>query len=162
MVGRTLQQPAIALAIEGDLRVMSGGNFVGANLPRYYKKLVKLQVIVAQAARDRRASGKIFLNKRPHYVAFETLFVIDHVVGDAKSLSHTACVVDVIDRTAAPLDGFRHTGVSGETALVPELHGQADDAAPFGAQHGRNGRGVHSSPHSNGDGFRIQHPAVST
>ena len=78
--------------------------------------------------------------------------MIDHVVGDAQRLGYAASVVDVVDRTAASLDGLRHACVSGEAALVPELHGQADDGAPFGAQHGRYGRGVDSSRHGNGDG----------
>jgi hypothetical protein len=118
---------------------MSGGNLIGANLPRYNKKLVKLQVIVAETTRDRRAPRKILLDERPNHITLKALFVIDHVVRDAQGLGHAASIVDVVDRTAPALDGLRHACVSGETALVPELHGQADDVAPFGTQHGRDG-----------------------
>ncbi len=118
---------------------MAGGNLIGANLPCHNEKLVKLQVIVAETARDRRASGKILLDKRPHHIALKALFVIDHVIGNAEGLGHAASIVHVVDRTAAALHGFGHAFVSGKTALIPELHGQANDVVPFGAQHGRNG-----------------------
>ena len=148
------------MLVKDDLGIVAGGNLIGANLLCHNKKLVKLQVIVAEAARDRRAPGKILLDERPHHIALKALFVIDHVVGDAEGLGHAASIVDIVDRTAAALHGFGHAFVPGETALVPELHGQADDVAAFGAQHGRNGRGVDSSRHGDGDGFGIQHLAL--
>src|SRR5208337_1874147 len=138
-VSRTLQQPAVHMLVKDDLSVMAGGNLVGANLPCYNKKLIKLQVIVAQTTRDRRAPGQVLFDKRTHHIALEALLVIHHVVGDAQGLGHAASIVNVVDRAAPPLHGFRHAFVSGKTALIPELHGQADDIAPFGAQHGRNG-----------------------
>src|SRR5438445_8072951 len=106
---------------------MAGGNLIGANLPGYNKKLVKLQVIVAETARDRSAPGKVLLDERTHDIALKALLVIDHVVGDAEGLGNAASIVNVVDRTAAALDGFGHAFVSRETALVPELHGQAND-----------------------------------
>ena len=42
--------------------------------------------------------------------------------------------------------------MTGQTALVPELHGQADDVVALGTQHGRDGGGVNSSRHGYGDG----------
>jgi hypothetical protein len=109
-------------------------------------------MIIAKTARDGRAPGEILLDERPHHIALKALFVIDHVVRDAKGLGNAASIVDIVDRTATALDGFRHAFVSGKTALIPELHGQADNVAPFGTQHGRNGRGVDSSRHGDGDG----------
>ncbi len=153
LVGWALQQPAVKLLVEDDLGVMAGGNLIGANLLRHNKKLVKLQVIVAETARDRCTPGKILLDERTHHIALKALFVIDHVVGDANGLGNTASIVDIVDRAAAALDGFGHAFVSSETALVPELHGQADDVVAFRTQHGRNGRGVNSSRHSDGDGL---------
>src|SRR6266852_3191120 len=115
---------------------MTGRDFIGTNLLSHNEKLVKLQVIVAKTARDRRAPGKILLNERTHHIPFKALFVINDVEGDAKGLGDAASIVDIVDRTAAALDGFGHAFVSGETALIPELHGQADDVVAFGAQHG--------------------------
>ena len=109
-------------------------------------------MIVAQAARDGRASRKILLDERTHHVALEALLVIDHVIRDADGLGDAARVVHVVEGAAASLHRLRHALVPSQTALVPELHGQADDVVAFGAQHGRNGRGVNSSRHGDGDG----------
>jgi hypothetical protein len=49
--------------------------------------------------------------------------------------------------------------VSSQTALVPELHGQADNIAPVGAQDGRDGRRVDSARHGYGDGLWFRHQA---
>src|SRR6266404_9484097 len=153
LVGWALQQPAVNLLVKDDLGIMAGCDFVGANLLRHNKKLVKLQVIVAETAGDRCTPGKILLDERTHHIALKALFVIDHVVGDANGLGNAASIVDIVDRTAAALDGFGHAFVSGETALVPELHGQADDVVASGTQHGRDDRGVNSSRHGDSDGL---------
>src|SRR5882757_3769715 len=41
-----------------------------------------------------------------------------------------------------------------QAALVPELHGEADDAVALVTEHGRDGRGIDSSGHGNGNGGR--------
>ena len=69
------------------------------------------------------------------------------------SLRHAARVVDVVERAAASLHRLRHALVSGQAALVPQLHGQADDVVPLGAQHGRDGGGIHTARHGYGDGL---------
>ena len=43
------------------------------------------------------------LDEGTHHVALETLLVIDHVIRDADGLGDPARVVDVVERTAAPL-----------------------------------------------------------
>jgi len=43
LVCRALQQPAITLLVEVDLRVVPSGNVVGANLPRHNQKLVNFK-----------------------------------------------------------------------------------------------------------------------
>ncbi len=111
-------------------------------------------MIVAEAARDRRPPGQIFLNKWPHHVSLKPLLVIDHVIGDADLLRHAAGIVNIVERAAASLHGLGHALVSGETALVPELHGQADNGVAFGAQHGRHSGRVHTARHGYGDGFK--------
>src|SRR5713101_6241774 len=154
LVRRTHQQPPPSLFAESHLGVMTGGDAVGANLPGYNQKLIKLQVIVAEAARDWRASGKILFDKRTHHIALKPLFVIDHVIRDADGLGDTACVVDVVERAAASLDRLGHALVSRKPALVPELHRQPDNVVPLSAEHGRNGRGIDSAGHSDRDGLR--------
>ena len=90
-------------------------------------------MIVAEAAGDRCSPGNILFNKGTDHVALETLLVIDHVIRDADLLRHAAGVVDVVERTAAPLHGLRHALFASEAALVPELHGEADDVVSLRA-----------------------------
>jgi len=58
--------------------------------------------------------------------------VIDYVVRNAEGFGHASGIVNIVERTAAALNGFRHAGVAGETALIPQLHGQSDDLMAFG------------------------------
>src|SRR5947208_16127019 len=101
---------------------MPGGDAVGANLPSDNKQLVKLQVIVAEATGDGRASRKILLDERAHHITLKPLFVIDHVIRNADRFSHAARIVNVVQGAAPPLDRLGHSLVSSEPALVPELH----------------------------------------
>src|SRR5579863_5901109 len=89
-IGSALQKPAAARLVELDPCVMSSGQSVGANLLGNNKELVKLQVIVAQAAGDRRAPGKIFLDKGPDHFPLEALFVIHDIIRNAQGLGDAA------------------------------------------------------------------------
>ena len=133
---------------------MPCGQQVSADLARGEQQLVKLQMVVAQAARDGRASGKIFVDERTHHVALKALLMVDHVIRNAQVLGHAAGVVHVIDRAAAALHLLGHAFASGQAALVPELHGQAHHVVAFGAQHGRNGGRIHTAGHCYGYGLR--------
>ena len=85
MIGWTLEQPAAyAVVVKSHVGIVAGGNALGANLLRHNQKLIKLQMIVAEAAGDGRAAGKILLDERAHHVALKALLVIDHVVRDAE------------------------------------------------------------------------------
>jgi hypothetical protein len=126
---------------------MTGRNFLGANLLGHNQKLIKLQVIVAKAAGDWSAPRKVLLDKWTNHIALEALLVIDDVVWDPDLLRDAPGIVDVIQRTAAPMNRLGHALATGETALVPELHGQADDFVPLGVQHGRDGGGIHTARH---------------
>src|SRR5690348_9328440 len=87
--------------------------------------------------------------------------MVNHVIGDANGLSDAASVVNVIERATAPGYRLRHTLAARQAALVPELHGEAHHVVTVGAQHGRNGRGVDSSRHGDGDGL-VWHSALSS
>src|ERR1700683_3727136 len=114
-------------------------------------------MIISEAARDRRASREILGNKRTHHVALEALFVVDHVIRNADVLSHAAGVVNIVERAAAAGYLLGHALVPGQPALVPKLHGQADDVVPLGAQHARDRGGIDSARHGYGDGLGIWH-----
>src|ERR1700693_3334976 len=114
-------------------------------------------MIVAEAARDRSLSRKILFDEWPHHVALKALLMIDHVIGNADGLRYTTRVVHVVEGTAAALHRLRHAPVPCESPLFPKLHGQADDLVALGAQHGRDGGGVNSARHGDGDGLCISH-----
>src|SRR4029077_13250923 len=94
--------------------------------------------------------------ERADHVSLEALLVIDDVIRDPDLLGNAAGVVDVVEGAAASWYGVGHALVAGEAALVPELHRQADDVVSFGAQHGRDGGGVHTARHGYGDRIGIQ------
>src|SRR5262252_4264218 len=58
LVRRALQKPSPAGLVEAHARVVTGNYPLSANLPGHNEKLVKLQVIVTEAAGDWRAPGK--------------------------------------------------------------------------------------------------------
>ena len=156
MIGGALQEPAASGLVVGYPRVVTGGDALSANLPGDNQQLIELQVVVAQAAGDRSASGNVLFHERAHHITLEALFVIDHIVRDADLLGDAAGVVDIVERAAASLNGLGHALASGETALVPELHGQTDDIVAVGTEHGRNGGRIHTARHSYRDGVVIQ------
>jgi hypothetical protein len=133
---------------------VSRGQHVRANLPRGNQQLVKLKMVVAQAARNRRAPGKILVNKRTHHVALKALLMVHHVIRNSQLLGHATRVIHVVNRAAASLHLLRHALVSGQPALVPELHRQANHVMPLSAQHGRNGGRIHTAGHGYGNGLR--------
>ena len=58
--------------------------------------------------------------------ALEAVFEVEHVVGDAEVLRDMASVIHVVERAAAAnRPSGRHE--LGHAALVPKLHGHADD-----------------------------------
>src|ERR1035438_5710270 len=111
-------------------------------------------MVIAQAARDRRAPGKILRDKWPYHIVLEAILLIDDVIWNTKRLSHAACIVNVVDGAAAPLHRLRHALVTGQSPLVPQLKREPDDVVALLAQQCRDGGGVHSSGHSHGDGVR--------
>src|SRR5207302_7086260 len=146
-IGRPLEEPALSLLIECDSGIMSCRDLLGSNLTSHGVQFLKLQMIVAETAWNGRTPGKILFHKRPDNVALEALLVIDHVVRNTDLLSHAAGVVDVVERAAASLHRLGHTLATGESALVPKLHRQTDEAVTLCAQHGRDGGGVHTARH---------------
>src|ERR1700722_17408308 len=117
-------------------------------------------MIVAEAAGDGSAPGKIFLDKRANDLALETLPMIDDVIRNADVLGHEAGGVDRVERGAAALHGPGQACVTGEAPLVPDLHGQADDGVSLGAKHGRDGGGIHTARHGYGNGLWRWHGEV--
>ena len=133
---------------------MPGGQQVRADLASHDQQLIKLEVVVAQAARDGRASGEVVLHEGSHDLALEALLVVDDVVRNADELGNGPGVVHVVERATTALHGLGHALLTGEAALVPELHGQTDHVVTIGTQHGRDGGGIDTARHGNGNGLR--------
>src|SRR5215471_9517521 len=97
--------------------------------------------------------GKVLIHEWTHDILLEALLLVDHVVWDAQGLGYSPRIINVVEGTASPFDRLRHASMTGEAALVPQLHRQPDDFMAVGAQHGRDGRGIDSSRHGHGDGL---------
>jgi hypothetical protein len=134
---------------------MPGGDAIGADLAGGDEELVELEVVVAEGAGDGGAACQVLGDEGPDYLGFETVLLVDDVVGDVELLGYVAGVVDVVDAAAASLDGLGHAFVSGEAALVPELEGEADEGVALGAEKCGDGGGVDSSGHGDGDGLGL-------
>src|SRR5271167_2029441 len=133
--------------------VVAGSYAFRADLAGDYQELIELQVIVAEAARDGRTPGKIFRDERANDLALEALLVIHHVIRNADVLGDAAGIVNIVEGAASSLHGLGHAFVTGEPALVPELHGQADEVVSFGVQHGRDGGRIDTARHGDGNGL---------
>ena len=88
--------------VDVHLRVMTGGNRVGAEGLRALDERRELQVAVAVHAGDGRASGRVLAHEVRHDVLLELVFEVDDVVGNADRPSRAPRVVQVVDRAAAP------------------------------------------------------------
>ncbi len=74
------------------------------------------------------------------------IFEVDHVVRKIQVLGHAFGVVDVVERTTAMLCGAGALQF-GQTALIPELHGEAEDVAVLLVEQCCNRGAVDASGH---------------
>ena len=150
VIDATAHLPAAAGGVEGDAGVVAGGDALGADAVGHVEKLVELDEVVAEGAGDGRAAGEVLVDEGLDDLALEALFEVDDVVGNAELLGDAAGVVDVVERAAA--SGCAALGNEiGQAALVPQLHGQADDAAALAVQQTGDGGAVDAAGHGDGD-----------
>src|SRR5690348_10313344 len=97
--------------------VVSGRDGFRADLLSHGDQLIKFEMIVTEAAWDRRAAGKVVLHERSNHFTLEPFLVVDNVVGNPDLLSHPAGIIDVVERATAPLNRFRHAGMRSQAAL---------------------------------------------
>src|ERR1017187_1375958 len=144
-----LENPAAPLGVKLVDRVVSRSNAARANAPRRLQKLVELEMVVAQRARNRRPPGKVLIHKRPHHIALEPLLLVHNVVGNPKVLGTSSRVLDIVQR-AAPA-GLRRIGNSvlpRQPRLIPELQRKPHNRLARVGEHRRRRRGVNPSGHS--------------
>src|SRR5690348_966714 len=128
---------------------MAGGDLVGADLPRGDEQLIEFDMVVAESARNRRAPAKIIGDKGTHDSFLERLLKIDNIKREAEVVCDAARVVNIVERAAAMRR--RASGRElGQAALIPELHGQADDRLTGRVQESSNSGAVHTAAHGDG------------
>jgi hypothetical protein len=71
-------------------------------------------------------------------------------MGKVEVLRDALSIVDVVERAAAMLRGAISPKF-GKAALIPELHGQADDGPALLAEDRGNGGGVDTAGHGDGN-----------
>ena len=134
---------------------MASRDFARADAIGHFKELVELDEVVAKRAGNRRAAGQIVGNERLDDLLFEALFEIHHVIGNAKNGGNKAGIVDIIKRTAAA--GCAALGREmGQTALIPELHSQANNRVPLALQETSDNGAIDSARHCDGYGGVIR------
>jgi len=149
-IERAKELEAIRRDVVAYAGVMSGSEAICADLAGHAKEWLKLYVGVAVGAGNGRASGEVVADKRAHHALLELVLEVDNVVGKLQMLGDALGVVDVVKRTAAMLSRavsleFR------QSALIPELHREADDRSALLLKDGSHGRGIYAAGHGNSD-----------
>jgi len=129
---------------------VTGGETLGADLTRHAQEWLKLYIGVAIGAGNGCATGEVVVDEGTHHASLEVLLEVHHVMRKMQMLCHGLGVIDVIEGAATVLRGAIALKF-GEAALVPELHGQADDGVALLLQEGSNGRRVDAAGHGYGD-----------
>jgi len=132
---------------------MAGGQALGSDLAGHAEKRLEFHIGVAVGAGDGSAAGKILFNEGAHDAGFELFFKVDDVVWKIQVLRDALGVVDVVEGAATVLRGAIALEF-GEAALIPELHGEADDGAILLEKNRGNGGGVDTTGHGYGDKAR--------
>ena len=88
----------------------------------------ELQVAVAVHARNRRPSRRVLADEVGHDVLLEAPLEVDDVVGDADRARHTARVVQIVERAAAPEADLSVIVSAGR--LIVQLHRETDHLVP--------------------------------
>src|SRR5689334_2068269 len=117
----------IRRGVELDTRVVSRRDFLTTQTQRESIQRRKLQTAVARYARNRRFAVEITRDERLHDVAFEVAFEIQHVKREAEFFGDAACVVNVIEGTAARRQRIAVFVDVDAAPLIPELHRKTDE-----------------------------------
>src|SRR5271165_728085 len=112
-IGRTSENPSSGAVVVFVAGIVSGGQQVGANLPGSHEQLIELQMIVAEAARNRCSSRQVVLNEGSNYVMLKSRLLVHYVVGDSQRLRDVPGIIHIVDRAATSLDSLWHALASG-------------------------------------------------
>ena len=137
-----------------DSGVVPCGDALGADAPGGADQLIKLDLRVAETARDGGFPGQVAFDEGADDLLLEALLEIDYVVRNTQKFRHPPRVINIIQRAATAARDLIGGSDGGQTPLVPKLHGKADDRLLIGEQGGRH-RAVQPATHGHGQGWRI-------
>src|SRR6516164_333349 len=139
LLARAIERAAAVRAWpRGD--VMTGRQYLGAELARGREQIAELDRLVALDARHRRLARHIAFGEAVDHHFLEAALVVEHVVGNADPLRHRARVIDVLAGAAGTL-------AMGRGAMVVELQRDADDVVALGLEQRRRDRGIDATRH---------------
>ncbi len=127
--------------------VMACRDMRRTKLVRYMNQLMKLQPAVAVYTRTGCPSGDVIIHERLNHLLKELLLKIDRVKRNAKMMSDTPGIFHVL-RSAAASCLTRPAG-----AVIPQLHGHADNVVSLLHEQGCGNRAIDASAHSNQNSF---------
>src|SRR5262245_20250923 len=133
-----------------DARVVAGGQAIGADLASHAKEGLKLHVGVAVGAGDGSAPAEIVVYEGSDDALFKLLLEVDDVVREIQMLRDALGVVDIVEGAATVLR-WPICLELGQPALIPELHGKADDGPSLPLENGGNCGRVHTTGHGDGN-----------
>src|SRR5690242_11972143 len=116
--GAVKRPPAVGQPARGD--VMAGRQYRGPKLARSHQQIAKFDSLIAFDAWHRRFAGHVACREPVDDRFFESLLVVEHVMGNADPRRHGAGVVNVAPGTACAF-------TVGRRAMVIELERDADD-----------------------------------
>ena len=99
------------------------------------------------------------IDKRTNHASLELFLEVHDIMRKIQVLRHGLGVVDIVERAATVLRGAIALELR-EAALIPQLHGEADDGAALLLQEGGNGGRVDASRHSDGDESALRFGAL--
>ncbi len=133
---------------------MSGDEPIRADLARGCEQLIKFHVAVAERARNWRAAFDVIGDEWLDHILLEPIFEIHDVMRKLEMLGDALRVVYVVDGAAA-MAAMTFAGEFGQAALIPELHGEADDVFAAIAQNCGDGGTVDAAAHRYGRQGRV-------
>ena len=97
--------------------------WAAAEIARRAEQIAKLHALIAPYARNRRRAGEIGVGEILHHRVGETIFIVEHVMGNAESIRDGPRVGDVLPRAAGAFF------LDGEPVIV-ELQRHPDNIVP--------------------------------
>ena len=150
IVARAKKLPAAGSIVSADAGIVTGGQTFGANLPRHAQERLELHIGVAIRTGDGRAPSKILIHEGANNAFFKLFLEIHDVVRKIEMLRDALRVVDIVERAAAMLR--RAVALQfGEAALIPELHGEANNGPALLLHDGSDGGGIDAPGHGYSD-----------